>query len=103
MDLSKRLFKQEPKKVEMKKQPFYRNKVALALRALSILNVVLILAIFLRATYLYIYLGWTISTGAFLVALLGTIAIIIIEDLHNKAVDYGNEIYNKKRGLKKHE
>ena len=97
MDLSKRLFKQEPKKVEMKKQPFYRNKVALALRILSILNIVLILAIFLRATYLYIYLGWTISTGAFLVALLGTIAIIIIEVLHDKAVDYGNKIYNQKR------
>ena len=102
MDLSKRLFKQESK-IEIKKQPFYRNKVALVLRILSILNIVLILAIFLRATYLYIYLGWTISTGAFLVALLGTISIIIIEDLHNKAVDYGNEIYNKKRGLKKHE
>lgn len=102
MDLSKRLFKQESK-IEIKKQPFYRNKVALALRMLSILNVVLILAIFLRAIYLYIYLGWTISTGSFLIALLETIAIIIIEDLHNKAVDYGNKIYNKKRGLKKHE
>jgi len=56
MDLSKRLFKQESK-IEIKKQPFYRNKVALALRILSILNIVLILAIFLRATYLYIYLG----------------------------------------------
>ena len=98
MDLSKRLFKQE-QKIEIKKQPFYRNKVALALRMLSILNVLLILAIFLRATYLYIYLGWIISTGAFLTALLGTIAIIIIEALHDKAVDYGNKIYNQKRGF----
>lgn len=102
MDLSKRLFKQGPK-VEMKKQPFYRNKVAIALRMLSILNIILILAIFLRGIYLYVYLGWTISAGTFLVALLGTFAIIIIETLHNKAVVYGNKIYNKKRGLKKHE
>ncbi len=80
----------------MKKQPFYRNTVAMLLRCFSIASMLVWITIFLRGLYLYATFGWSMGYKSTLGFIFVPFMILITEALHTKAVEYGNYLFQKK-------
>lgn len=80
----------------MKKQPFYRNKVAMLLRTFSYVNLFALVIVFLRVMYLYLILGWEPGLKSTLYLIFDPFIIVITEALRVKAVEYGTQLFNEK-------
>lgn len=79
----------------MKQQPFYRNKAAIFLRIISLLNLLIFVILALKAIYTAAILGTRFPLVSSLVLFGSLFALFILEGLHSMARIYGNKLYQQ--------